>query len=108
MSWFTRLLVGAVVLFFAVAAVGMLQRGAYQAAVMSLGFALFFAGIGVVALIEAKHLPRKLTPGAPRPSPWSSLGSLWRAPGWGGKSAVIFCGVIILAGVLFKGISFFR
>ncbi|MDM0015015.1 hypothetical protein QTH87_21395 [Variovorax sp. J22P168] len=108
MSWFTRLLVAAVVLLFTVAAVGMSQRGAYKSALMSLGFALFFAGIGVVALIEAKHLPRKQAPGAPRLNPWSSFGLLWRAPGWGGKFAVIFCGGIILAGVLFKAISFFH
>ena len=108
MSWFTRLLVGAVVLLFAIAAAGMAQRGAYQSALMSLGFALFFAGIGVTASIEAKHLPRKRTPGAPRLNPWSSFGLLWRAPGWGGRFAVIFCGGIILAGVLFKAIAFFR
>ncbi|MDM0078639.1 hypothetical protein QTH90_29825 [Variovorax sp. J2P1-59] len=108
MSWFTRVLVGAVVLFFAVAAVGLSQRGAYQSALMSLGFALFFAGIGAIALIEAKHLPRKQTPGVPRLNPWSSFCLLWRAPGWGGKFAVIFCSGIILTGVLFKAIAFFR
>ncbi|MDM0012017.1 hypothetical protein QTH87_06130 [Variovorax sp. J22P168] len=108
MGWFTRLLVGAVVLFFAVAAGGMAQRGAYQSALMCLAFALFFAGIGAVALIEAKHLPKKQAPGAPRLNPWSTFGLLWRAPGWGGKFVVIFCGGIILIGAFFKAMSMFR
>ncbi|SDJ66741.1 hypothetical protein SAMN05444748_1186 [Variovorax sp. OV700] len=59
--------------FFAAPTVAMAQSGKYQAALMSLGFGLFFAGIGTTALIEAKNLSRKQGPGAPLANLWFVL-----------------------------------